>query len=253
MMNLLLLAAQAASSGGGSTDISFFAAYKHSPVFITANIFVSCIAVTVIVERIIFQLTKYRVNSKEFFAQIKKLVEAGNIDRAIKLCDASNYPVLQLVKAGLTHANKGPDEIDAALSEKLSDLKPQAEKYIPSLWSLANISTLIGLLGTVFGLIATFSSVGQAGLSPSDKQRLLSLGIAEAMYNTMLGLGIAVFCMICHLILHTRAKNIVHDLETVVERTFNLLTITSKPGFLAKLCLGKRLFQLLALGRGVPS
>jgi biopolymer transport protein ExbB/TolQ len=96
---------------------------------------------------------------------------------------------------------------------------------------LANIATLIGLLGTVSGLIATFASVGRPDLSPADKQRLLSLGIAEAMYNTALGLGIAVVCMIAHVILHTRAKSIQHDLEAVVERTFNLLTITHKPGY----------------------
>jgi biopolymer transport protein ExbB len=226
-MHLLLLA----GSDGGSSEVTFVAAMKASPYFLTGNLIVSAIVLTVVVERFIFQMTKYRVNSKEFFAQVKKLVAAGNIDRAIKLCDASDYPILQLVKAGLTHANKGPDEIDAALSEKLSDLKPAAEKRIGALWSLANIATLIGLLGTVSGLIGTFAAVGRAGLSASDKQRILSLGIAEAMYNTALGLGIAVFCMITHVLLHTRAKNIQHDLDTIVERTFNLLTITSKPGY----------------------
>ena len=99
------------------------------------------------------------------------------------------------------------------------------------LWSLANIATLIGLLGTVSGLIATFASISRPDLSPSEKQSLLSNGIAEAMYNTALGLGIAVFCMITHVLLHTRSKSIQHDLEGIVERTFNLLTITNKPGF----------------------
>ena len=224
-MHLLLLAA----AGGG--EVSFSAALKENPIFLIGNMIVSAIVLTIVVERFIFQMTKYRVNSKEFFAQVKKLVAAGNIDRAIKLCEASDFPILQLVKAGLTHANKGPDEIDAALSEKLADLKPAAEKRIAALWSLANIATLIGLLGTVFGLIHTFAAVGAPGLSPSDKQRILSNGIAEAMFNTAMGLGIAVFCMIAHVLLHTRAKNIQHDLEGVVERTFNLLTITNKPGY----------------------
>ncbi|MCZ2111775.1 MAG: MotA/TolQ/ExbB proton channel family protein, partial [Dehalococcoidia bacterium] len=189
MHRLLLAAAEGASSG----DISFLAAMKANPVFLTGNLITSAVVLTLVVERSIFLLTKYRVNSKEFFAQIKKLVSAGNIDRAIKLCEASDFPILQLVKAGLTHANKGADEIDAALSEKLSELKPAAEKRIAALWSLANIATLIGLLGTVSGLIATFAAVGKPGLSAADKQRILSLGIAEAMYNTALGLGIAVF------------------------------------------------------------
>src|SRR5688572_33066918 len=218
-MNLLLFAAE----GGGEGQL--IEAFKHNPTFMVLNLCCSAIVLTIVVERFAFQLTNYRVNSGEFFAQIKKLVTAGNIDRAIKLCEASDYPVLQLVKAGLTHSNKGPDEIDAALSEKLRELKPQAEKRLGSLWSLANIATLIGLLGTVAGLITTFSAIAAPGLSQADKQRMLSNGIAEAMYNTALGLGIAVFCMIAHIILHTRAKSIQHDLEATMERTFNMLTI----------------------------
>ncbi|MCE7891008.1 MAG: MotA/TolQ/ExbB proton channel family protein [Myxococcales bacterium] len=205
-------------------------AFKHNPTFMVLNLICSAIVLTIVVERFAFQMTRYRVNSKEFFAQVKKLVTAGNIDRAIKLCEASDFPILQLVKAGLTMANKSPDEIDASLSEKLSELKPQAEKRVGALWSLANIATLIGLLGTVSGLIATFAAIASPGLSQSDKQRMLSNGIAEAMYNTALGLGIAVFCMITHIILHTRAKAIQHDLEATMERTFNLLTIQQRPG-----------------------
>ncbi len=221
-MHLLLLAAE----GGHSQIVE---AFKQNPTFLVLNMCTSAIVLTIVIERFAFQMTRYRVNSKEFFAQVKKLVAAGNIDRAIKLCEADDYPILQLVKAGLTHANKGPDEIDASLSEKLSELKPQSEKRIGALWSLANIATLIGLLGTVAGLIATFGAIAAPGLSQSDKQRMLSNGIAEAMYNTALGLGIAVFCMITHIILHTRAKTIQHDLEGTMERTFNLLTI-SKTG-----------------------
>jgi biopolymer transport protein ExbB len=221
-MHLLLLAAE----GGHSQLVE---AFKTNPTFMVLNLCTSAIVLTIVIERFAFQMTRYRVNSKEFFAQVKKLVTAGNIDRAIKLCEADDYPILQLVKAGLTHANKGPDEIDASLSEKLSELKPQSEKRIGALWSLANIATLIGLLGTVSGLIATFGAIAAPGLSQADKQRMLSNGIAEAMYNTALGLGIAVFCMITHIILHTRAKTIQHDLEATMERTFNMLTI-SKSG-----------------------
>src|SRR5271168_5053290 len=170
-------AAQAASSGSGG----LMGAFREKPTFLVANLVVSAVVIAMIIERVAFQLGRYRVNSKEFFAQIKKLVAAGNIDRAIKLCDAGDYPILQLVKAGLTHANKGPDEIDAAMSEKIGELKPAAEKRIGSLWSLANIATLVGLLGTVLGLIHTFGAVGAAGLSAAQKQSILANGIAEAM------------------------------------------------------------------------
>jgi len=222
-MQLLLLAAEGAQSG------QLISAFKHNPTFMVLNLIVSAIVLTIVTERFVFQLTRYRVNSQEFFAQVRKLVTAGNIDRAIKLSEASDYPILQLVRAGLTHANKSPDEIDAALSERLADLKPQAEKRVGSLWSLANIATLIGLLGTVSGLISVFGAISAAGLSQSDKQAMLSNGIAEAMYNTALGLGIAVFCMLTHVVLHNNAKAIQHDLETTMERTFNLLTVY-RPG-----------------------
>src|SRR6188768_1191694 len=218
-MHLLL------NAGGTSQLNQLISAFKHNPTFMVLNLCCSAIVLTIVIERFHFQLTRYRVNSKEFFAQIKKLVVAGNIDRAVKLCEAGDYPVLSLVKAGLTNANKGEEQIDASLSEKLSELKPQSEKRIGALWSLANISTLIGLLGTVFGLITTFAAIASPDLSQADKQSLLANGIAEAMYNTALGLGIAVSCMITHIILHTRAKAIQHDLEALMERTFNLLTI----------------------------
>lgn len=210
---------------GTSTIDQIISAFKHNPTFMVMNLCTSAIVFTLVIERFHFQLTRYRVNSGEFFAQVKKLVAAGNLDRAVKLCEAGDYPILQLVKAGLTRASKGEDEIDASLSETLSELKPEVEKRVGALWSLANIATLIGLLGTVFGLIQTFASISDPSLSAADKQRMLSGGIAEAMFNTALGLGIAVICMIFHIILHTRAKAIQHDLESIMERTFNLLTI----------------------------
>jgi len=229
-MFVSLLSAAPEAGGGGGGGNGLMKVFADNPTFLSINLVVSAVVIALIVERAAFQLGKYRVNSKEFFAQIKKLVTAGNIDRAIKLCDAGDYPTLQLVKAGLTHANKGPDEIDAAMSEKMGELKPAVEKRIGSLWSLANIATLVGLLGTVLGLIHTFNAVGQQGLSAAQRQQILASGIAEAMYNTAFGLGIAVTCMIAHLILHQRSKNIQHDLDATQERVFNLLSIQTRPG-----------------------
>src|SRR3984885_1860359 len=170
MFVALLSGAPAAADAGSGNSNGLMEAFKENPTFLSINLVVSALVIAIVIERTAFQLGKYRVNSKEFFAQIKKLVTAGNIDRAIKLCDAGDYPILQLVKAGLTHANKGPDEIDAAMSEKLGELKPAVEKRIGSLWSLANIATLVGLLGTVLGLIHTFGAVAAPGLSAAQKQ-----------------------------------------------------------------------------------
>ena len=222
------LGSMLAAEGGEAGGIAGF--FKHGGVFMYFNLLISAVVIALVIERTIFQMTKYRVNSKEFFAQVRKLVNANNLDRAIKLCEAGNggYPTLQLVKSGLTVANRGPDEIDAAMSEKLAEIKPGVEKGIGSLWSLANIATLIGLLGTVSGLIATFSAVSSGNISAAERQTRLAAGISEAMGNTAFGLGIAVTCMIAHLILHNNAKKIVHDLEATQERVFNLLAIQQR-------------------------
>ena len=84
------------------------------------------------------------------------------------------------------------------------------------------------MLSTRREMLTTFGAVAAQGLSQSDKQRILSNGIAEAMYNTAFGLAIAVTCMIAHVILHTRSKNIQHDLDATQERIFNLLTIQQR-------------------------
>jgi biopolymer transport protein ExbB len=221
------LGSMLAAEGGEGGIAGFF---KHGGLFMYFNLLISAVVIALIIERTVFQLTKYRVNSKEFFAQVRKLVNANNLDRAIKLCEAGNggYPTLQLVKSGLTVANRGPDEIDAAMSEKLAEIKPSVEKGIGSLWSLANIATLIGLLGTVSGLIATFAAVSSGNISAAERQTRLAAGISEAMGNTAFGLGIAVLCMIAHLVLHNNAKKIVHDLEATQERVFNLLAIQQR-------------------------
>ncbi|MBW2462995.1 MAG: MotA/TolQ/ExbB proton channel family protein, partial [Deltaproteobacteria bacterium] len=97
------------------------------------------------------------------------------------------------------------------------------EKRIGALWSLANIATLIGLLGTISGLIKAFGAVAFA--DPAEASAILSRGISEAMYNTALGLGIAVLCMIAHLILHGMSKKQKQDMERATMKLENLIAL----------------------------
>jgi len=193
------------------------------------NVCTLAFSLAIIAERAVFILTRYRVNAREFMAQIRKLVQAGNIDRAIKLCEAAPLPLLQVVKAGLTQVNRGEEAVIASMEERMSEVLPELEKRIGALWSLANIATLIGLLGTIKGLIVAFKAVGQID-DPSQKQSMLSSGIAEAMWNTALGLGIAVICMIAHLILHGMAKKQKMEMEKATMKLENLLTLRRQGG-----------------------
>ncbi|MEO0322191.1 MAG: MotA/TolQ/ExbB proton channel family protein [Myxococcota bacterium] len=191
------------------------------------NIAVLAFSLAVVAERFVFILTKYRVNTAEFMAQIRKLVQAGNIDRAIKLTEAAPLPLLQIIKAGLTQVNRGEDAIVANLDEKASEEIPKIEKRIPWLWTLANLATLIGLLGTIRGLIKAFAAVGTID-DPAQKSAMLSAGISEAMWNTFLGLFIAVVCMSFHLVLSSMAKKQKQEVEMAVQKLENLLTLRPK-------------------------
>lgn len=189
--------------------------------YINVGVLAFCLAI--IAERVFFITTRYRINSTEFMTQIRKLVQAGNIDRAIRLCEAAPLPLLQVVKSGLTQVNRGEDVVVAAMEERMSELVPDLEKRVGALWSLANIATLIGLLGTISGLIRAFKAVGLVA-DPSQKTAMLSRGISEAMWNTALGLGIAVVCMTAHLFIHGMVKRQKMNMERATMKLENLLT-----------------------------
>ncbi len=191
------------------------------------NIGVLAFSLAIVAERLVFMLTKYRVNAPEFMAQVRKLVQAGNIDRAIKVCEAEPLPLLLVIKSGLTQVNRGEDAIIASMDERLSEELPNLEKRTPWLWTLANLATLIGLLGTVRGLIKAFKAVGEID-DPAQKQALLTGGISEAMWNTFLGLLIAVICMASHLLLNSMAKKHKHQMEAAAQKLENLLTLRPK-------------------------
>ena len=193
--------------------------------FLYVNLFVSVIALAVIFERGIF-LFRARANSKGLLDHLRKLVQANNVDRAIRLCGTGNAPLLRVAKAGLVRAHRGEEAIATALEEALVDAMPDLKKRISSLWSLANIATLLGLLGTVSGLIRAFAAVAFA--APEARSALLSQGISEAMNNTAMGLAIAVVCIIGHLLLGGESKRMVAELESFTMKLENFLVDHSR-------------------------
>ena len=193
---------------------------KGGPFFIV-NTFFLAIVIAVIVERAIYFLGRGHLNAKAFLEQLRKLLSANNVDRAKKLCDATSAPVARVAKAGLNRLHRGEAAVAQAMEETMGDTLPEVKTRIGALWSLANICTLIGLLGTITGLIKTFRGIGNS--SPADRQKVLSEGISEAMYNTAFGLAIALLCMLGHLLLSAAMKKVVSDLETFSLRFENLL------------------------------
>jgi biopolymer transport protein ExbB/TolQ len=197
--------------------------FKEGGPFMFVNVATSAVAIAIIIERVVVLAFKLNLNAPPFMEQVQKLVLAGNVDRAVKLCSAAPTAALaKVVKAGLSRANRGEQEVARALEEAVLEVSPMVTKRIQPLWSLANVATLVGLIGTITGLIGTFKSLGAA--SPEMKQVMLSRGISEAMNNTAFGLTIAVVCIVAHLLLSSKAKAMIEEIEYSALKLENLLS-----------------------------
>jgi len=152
---------------------------------------VSILAMGVVIERFVFIFFRYNINAHAFMAQIQKLVMANNIDRAIKLCNA-------------------------------------VMKRTPTLAALANIATLLGLLGTILGLIDAFQALETA--TPDKRQEMLARGISLAMNTTAFGLIVAIPTLFAHMLLSSMSRKIVEDIEQYAVKLGNLLVSRTKGG-----------------------
>jgi biopolymer transport protein ExbB/TolQ len=195
--------------------------FQRGGPFFIVNTFFLAVVIALIVERTIYFLGRGHINASAFLEQIRRLLAANNVDRAKKLCDATSAPIARVAKAGLGKIHRGEAAVAQAMEETMVDVTPEVKTRIAALWSMANIVTLTGLLGTVTGLIRTFDAIGDA--NPAERSKQLSDGIAEAMYNTAMGLSIALLCMVAHLLLASASKRVVSDLESFSLKLENLL------------------------------
>ena len=196
--------------------------------FMYVNLVFSAVAVAIIVERSI-ALFRSSVPGAAFMNALINRVREGNIERALQMCAAvPDAALARVLQAGLQRADHGEQEIANALEEAILEVTPSLQKRISSLWSVANIATLTGLIGTISGLIGSFRALGKA--SPAQKAELLSKGISEAMNNTAFGLSIAVVCIIGHLVLTNRSKGMIEEIELNSMKLENMLARRANGG-----------------------
>jgi biopolymer transport protein ExbB/TolQ len=201
--------------------------YTNGGFFMHPIALVSVFGVAIIIERFIFLFFKYNINANQFMAQIQKLVMANNIDRAIKLCNAAPSAALpKVIKAGLTRANKGEIEISNAVEEATLEVIPNITKRTPTLQSIANIATLLGLLGTIYGLIQAFAAVANA--PPDQKTQFLTQAISIAMNTTAFGLMVAIPTLIGYVFLNNVTKKIIDEIDQYSVKLQNLLVSRGK-------------------------
>lgn len=170
--------------------------------------------------RLFFQLN---IDGASFMAEIQKYILANDLDGAIRVCNgAGNSALARVIKAGLQRASRDDQQIQNAIDAASLEMIPKLERRIPYLALIANIATLLGLLGTISGLIKSFAAVALA--DPSQRQTILANGIAEAMNATAFGLITAIFSMVAHSILTNRATKILEEIDEFGVKLLDLLS-----------------------------
>jgi biopolymer transport protein ExbB len=181
-------------------------------------------------------LSQAKYANRRAFDRILPLLQKRDYNGVLNLARAVDAaPIAKIIAAGLARMAQSPrrEDIELAMEEGVLEAMPRLERRTPYLATLANISTLLGLLGTIIGLIAAFTAVANA--DPAEKAALLSKSIAVAMNTTAFGLVAAIPLLFFHAMLQTRTTELIDSLEMAGVKCLNILaqsqeTSRSRPG-----------------------
>jgi len=175
-----------------------------------------------IIERVRALYFTYSLDAEAFMAKIMKMVEADQIDEAITFCAAnSKKPLAYVTKRILERSDRDEHAIDQSLDIAAAEVAPGLSRNLSYLAMVSNVVTLVGLLGTVVGLIMSFKAVSFA--DPSQKQTLLADGISLAMHATAAGLLVAIPVMVFYSFLHARQGKLYSEIDCNAAKLIELL------------------------------
>ena len=172
----------------------------------------------------------YSLDAKAFMTKVLKLVEDDKVEEAIAYCGANaKKPLAHVIKRILERSDREERDIEQSLDIAAGEVGPGLTKNLGYLQMVSNVVTLVGLLGTVVGLIMSFKAVSFA--DPSQKQTLLADGISLAMHATALGLLVAIPTMVVYSFLHARQGRLFSDIDTWSSKTIELIRARGFEGF----------------------
>jgi len=181
------------------------------------------IGLIIAIERYVY-LTLAKRSNREDFNKLHRMIGAKDLKTAVKFASQSTSAMSNMIGAGLVRLGRRQprEDIEYAMEEGLLDAMPKLEKRTQYLATLANVSTLLGLLGTIIGLIAAFTAVASA--DPAEKASLLSQSISVAMNTTAFGLIAAIPLLLVHSVLQTKTNEIVDSFEMAGIKVMNILS-----------------------------
>lgn len=197
---------------------------KNGGPVLTFILLVSAVAVVVFIERFL-HYHQAQINSTEFLNGIRTVLKRNNVVEAISICDATPGPVARLVKTAILNRDHGRDRIREALEESGLAEVPRLEEKLNLLATIAQLSPLLGLLGTILGFIRTFMKMQEAGLHAHVGD--LSTGIWQALICAAAGLAVAIPAHAAYNYLVSRVNSIVLDMERAATEIVNIVADTN--------------------------
>jgi biopolymer transport protein ExbB/TolQ len=201
-----------------NTVVKFF---QDSGLFIYPSILIMALGVAVAIERFIF-LNRARRDNRQMWDRMLPLLQSGRLDKAHALAGSGDVAIGKIVTYGIERmkSQHRREDVDAAMEEGMMEIVPRLEKRTHYIATFANVITLVGLLGTIIGLIKAFTAV--ASVNPAEKAELLAASISIAMNNTAFALMVAIPFLLIHAFLQARATEIVDSLEAAKISFLNL-------------------------------
>ena len=196
--------------------------FRQGGVFLYPIALVFAVGVAIAIERFIY-LTKETIGNRSLWDDLVPYLQSGNFKAAVTRISDSSASIGTVLKYGMARIQSARrrDDIEKAMEEGMLEIIPRLEKRTHYLSTLANVGMLMGLLGTVIGLISAFAAVATA--NPAEKASLLAASISVAMNNTALGLIVAITLLLSHMYLETRTTTIVDGLEIASVKFLNSL------------------------------
>jgi biopolymer transport protein ExbB len=197
--------------------------FQTGGAFMYPIVAVLALGLAIAIERYI-TLTRARRLSQKNWEEIRPMLEHGQFDEVLEFTGDGDTHVNRLINLGLARraSARRRDDIEIAMEEGMMEIIPQLEKRTHYLALFANIATLLGLLGTIMGLIEAFTAVAEA--NPAEKADLLSASISVAMNTTAFGLMAGIPLLLLHAYLSTKTSDIVDSLEMASVKTLNLIS-----------------------------
>ncbi|MEE9142427.1 MAG: MotA/TolQ/ExbB proton channel family protein [Gammaproteobacteria bacterium] len=206
--------------GTFNTFVKFF---QDGGAFMYPIVIVFALGAAIAIERYLY-LSASKAKNRSLWKKLVPMLERGQYQQAMSVTNKSRTAIAKIMTYGLSRVKtaRRRDDIEKAMEESLMEVLPGLEKRTHYLATFANIATLLGLLGTIIGLIRAFTAVAAA--NPAEKADMLSASISVAMNTTAFGLMVAIPLLLFHTVLQTKTTELIDSLEMASVKFLNTIT-----------------------------